>query len=237
MTNIHPSELRVGDMFHGSVYIKGRRVWNHHSYFVVNKTHSIIHIGFDDDRTHRRTMRFVGDKIYFQNKLTSRIYIKLKNRKIRTIPFFTYKETNKEEKIMAKKQYLLNTEIKSDEESEELTLKIKLNDNLQQALKAVTVIGVPSDGNMSFDKVIGTVKRPRIKRWCFQLFEHQSSYDYGKMIFAKDLIKNGEIEVKFESIVAIENCIESLRSGLKDFISAWYKTKDMSVNIELNVDE
>jgi len=112
---------------------------------------------------------------------------------------------------------------------------MRLNDNFQEILKKV-VVGNDATEVMSFNNIVGQIERPKVKTWAYNLFD-SGNYDYGKLIFSKDLIDDKELILSFSNLGAIDNCIESLRKASKDFISAWYKTQNLSIDISVDVEE
>ena len=138
---------------------------------------------------------------------------------------------------MKKEKYIIHANITSKEKEKSLTLDIDINDNIHKVLSEVNVETSENElRGMNFSNVDADIERNKIKDWAYALFEN-SEYDYGRMVFSKDLFDNKKMSVQFKSLSSCENCIESLKGALNELVSAWYKIKNMKVTIELVVEE
>ena len=145
----------------------------------------------------------------------------------------TNETIEKEKVIMGYKIKFKTSYDEADAEGRYIILNIQISDELKDMLKKATINKIT---NVSISRDDNTPDTIGIKRYKIKtLINNQLGSNTRDIMFAKDLIDDGEISLKFRSVNMVIHIIDNLKSSFRTLIETIVGCLNISQEVTFNI--
>ena len=121
-------------------------------------------------------------------------------------------------------------------ESDFIYLNIKISDSFQKVLKEVTInekVQFEHNTESSYGAIADNLKRFKVKGWAFSCL----SSNFRDYLFIEDLIKKGEVMLKFSNCDYLEYILNGVRIELKNAVEVIKKYSSLKMAVKYSLEK